>query len=452
MSTPTALWKKWEGRIVDGKFPLRKWLGGSDSSAVFLTERAGKESQKAAIKLIFGGDLDEAAQLSRWAAAARLSRPHLIRLFEYGRYQIDETRLLYVVMEYAEENLAEILPLRPLSPSEASAMLQPTAETLGSLHQAGLVHGHIRPSNIMAVEDQLKISADGLSKIGASRDSRAPSAYDAPELAIAGLSPASDIWALGTTLVVGLTQNEPKWKSGERRTMVVPEAIPQPLREIARRCLQMDPQRRSTVGEIVSQLQPQALQSQPPGRTNPVEGGAPQERRKRWVLAAALILIALISIAFMARRAAVPDAETKSATPPAATPTVPAPEIPATQKPAPFSEKPLSESKQSARKGTEPGSVLRQVSPDISRSAQNTITGHVKVSVQVDVDASGNVSQAKLVSPGPSKYFANRAVEAARRWKFTPPRVDGQATSSQWILRFQVARTGTQMFPAETRP
>src|ERR1035441_9368145 len=115
MSNP-GVWKTWEGRAVDGKFPLRQWLGGSDHSAVFLTERSGRESQRAAIKLIPAGNLylenlDEAAQLSRWAAAARLSRPHLIRLFEYGRCQIGDTRLLYVVMEYAEENLAEILPL-----------------------------------------------------------------------------------------------------------------------------------------------------------------------------------------------------------------------------------------------------------------------------------------------------------------------------------------------------
>jgi TonB family protein len=96
--------------------------------------------------------------------------------------------------------------------------------------------------------------------------------------------------------------------------------------------------------------------------------------------------------------------------------------------------------------------VLQQVLPDVSRGAQNTIEGHVRVSVQVYVDASGNVSQAKLVSPGPSKYFANHALAAANRWKFTPPQRDGQAAASEWVLRFQFARAGTQVFPAETKP
>src|SRR5271166_4545203 len=202
MSTPTGLWKNWEGRAVDEKFPLRQWLGGSDRSAVFLTERSGGE--KAAVKLIRAENLED-AQLSRWAGAAKLSHPHLIRLFECGRCEIDGTRLLYVVMEHAEENLAEILPLRPLSPEEASEMLRPTAEALAYLHQSGFAHGRIRPSNIMAVDNQLKISADSLGKAG-ERDGVGSSPYDAPEVAGSGPSPAADVWSLGVTLVAVMTQ------------------------------------------------------------------------------------------------------------------------------------------------------------------------------------------------------------------------------------------------------
>jgi hypothetical protein len=40
MSSLIDISKQWEGRIVDGKFPLQKWLGGSEHSAVFLTERS----------------------------------------------------------------------------------------------------------------------------------------------------------------------------------------------------------------------------------------------------------------------------------------------------------------------------------------------------------------------------------------------------------------------------
>ena len=97
-------------------FPLRQYLGGSDHSAVFLTERRGREPQKAAIKLITVDPANTAAQLARWEFAAKLSHPHLLRLFETGSCQLDNVVLLYVVMEYAEENLAQILPQRALTP------------------------------------------------------------------------------------------------------------------------------------------------------------------------------------------------------------------------------------------------------------------------------------------------------------------------------------------------
>jgi TonB family protein len=443
MSAPTELWKKWEGRVVDEKFPLRQWLGGSDHSAVFLTERTGKASEKAAIKLI-AAEVDEAAQLSRWAGPARFSHLNLIEVFLYVRGEVDDTRLLYVVMEYAEENLAEILPLRPLSAAEASEMLRPAAEALAYLHQSGFAHGRIKPSNIMAAHDQLKISADGLGKAG-DRSGRAPSAYDAPELASSGLSPAADIWSLGATLVAVLTQNEPTLKNVSGEPMAVPETIPQPFREIARQCLQIDPQQRCTANDILSQIQPQSLRTQARVSAKVGEARQSQPRPKRWIVVpivvAALFLVAWVGHKFMVHQPQVPPAENRPAN------LQPPVDVPAAQSSPPFSE-----DKKPAQKPVAQGSVLQQVMPDVSRSAQNTIQGRVKVSVQVAVDASGNVSQVKFVSPGPSKYFANLALAAARRWKFNPPQADGHTTPSEWTLRFQFGRSSTQVFPAETNP
>ena len=78
-------WKHWEGHIVNGEFRLRQYLGGSEDSAVFLTERGKPQPQKAAIKLIAADPASATLQLSRWALAAQLSHPHLIRLFHSGR-------------------------------------------------------------------------------------------------------------------------------------------------------------------------------------------------------------------------------------------------------------------------------------------------------------------------------------------------------------------------------
>ncbi len=59
--------------------------------------------------------------------------------------------------------------------------------------------------------------------------------------------------------------------------------------------------------------------------------------------------------------------------------------------------------------------------PTVSKSARDTVHGTIKVRVKVDVSL-GNVQTASLVSPGPSKYFARQALQAAQQWKFAPRR------------------------------
>jgi TonB family protein len=72
--------------------------------------------------------------------------------------------------------------------------------------------------------------------------------------------------------------------------------------------------------------------------------------------------------------------------------------------------------------------------------------------VRVAVDPAGKVTAASLDSPGPSEYFANLAMRAARRWKFKPPQKDGQDVASEWILTFGFRNTSTTASPVEIAP
>jgi TonB family protein len=90
--------------------------------------------------------------------------------------------------------------------------------------------------------------------------------------------------------------------------------------------------------------------------------------------------------------------------------------------------------------------------PDISRNALRTIQGKVKVRVKASVDSSGKVVLAKFDSRGPSKYFADRSLQAAQRWTFTPPQVGGRDVPSEWILRFEFTRSGASVHPTQTFP
>ena len=74
-----ATWQQWEGRVINGRFPLRLYLGGSEQSVVYLTEINGS---KATIMLIPSDATHAQVQLSRWELTSKLSHPHLVRILD----------------------------------------------------------------------------------------------------------------------------------------------------------------------------------------------------------------------------------------------------------------------------------------------------------------------------------------------------------------------------------
>ncbi|MET0533176.1 MAG: hypothetical protein ABW171_03040, partial [Steroidobacter sp.] len=109
-------WTQWVTQVVNGVFPLRRCLGHSIHGAVFLTEHPERNLPDAAIKLVRADGPQAKALLARWSAAATLSHPHLLRLFEVGQWHANGQDFVFVVMEHAEQTLAEVLRRRPLAP------------------------------------------------------------------------------------------------------------------------------------------------------------------------------------------------------------------------------------------------------------------------------------------------------------------------------------------------
>jgi serine/threonine protein kinase len=183
----------------------------------------------------------------------------LIKLFESGRCQLAGMDLLYVVMEHASENLAQFLPNRALSPDETRDMLEPFVETLTYLHGKGVIQGSIKPGNILAIDDQLKLSSDSIRRIGEGPLGGAKSdVYTAPEAAHGEFSKASDIWALGVTLTESLTQRTPEPGEVASGDVQVPDSLPQPFLDIVSHALRSKPGDRWTIAQISAKLNPKA--------------------------------------------------------------------------------------------------------------------------------------------------------------------------------------------------
>ena len=457
MPTLTEVGKNWEGRVVDAEFQLGQCLGVSDHSAVFLTESKISSPQKAVIKLIPAEDLthkDQDSQLALWSRAAQLAHPNLLRLFQCGACQIEDRRFLYIVMECADEDLSQVLPQRALATEEVAEMLPCVAEALDYLHRSSFVHTRLKPSNVMAVGDQLKLSIDGVQKdtaknVGEQGGTKAAS-YDTTKRDTA-FTKSGDVWALGALLVTVLTQHEPKMRGDGSAD--VPSSVPEPFRTTAQRALSVDPRQRPTIAEILGRPAPAISREQvvkptraKPTRTELEEDIRPNKKPSgRWVVFAITAILALVVIFATQRFLAEKPPRAPDTAPATANQNegssshAPSPE----PSPALAPTQPASSAKPT-QTGSAAGSVAHEVSPEASQSARNTIRGHVRINLQVTVDASGNVTDASPVAPVTSQYFARQARTAALGWKFHPPQVGGRSTPSSWVLHFEFGPASTR--------
>jgi serine/threonine protein kinase len=322
-------------------------------------------------------------------------------------------------MEYAEQTLSQILPNRALTPGEVQEMLLPTVSALAFLHRNNLVHGQLKPSNILVVDNRLKLASD---TIRPAEESTAtivqPSDYDPPEAKPGSFSAAGDIWSLGMTMVEALTQRLPPWPDSKSGTAYFAPALPPPLGQIVRQCLNRNPANRTTAAAIEAQIKPE----QPP----PVV--APSSKRRWFVPASAVLLVAVVAIWAGVHRLG-----------PRILPERIPPTTASQSPPPPSTSRGASADRPRAPLANKPPSVLHEVIPDVPRRARSTIHGRIKVAVRVTVDRSGNVVEETMENHGvsASKYFARLATEAARQWKFAP--ADGQ---HKWLLQFEFTRGG----------
>jgi len=472
----TESWATWQGQVINGSFALRRLLGQTEHSAVFLTNLPALGLDNAAIKFIPATASTADAQLANWQRVAALPHPHLARILEAGQCQQDGRAYLYTVTGYAEESLEEILPLRPLTSDEVRAMLPPLLDALAFLHANQLVQGQLKPSNVLVIDDEVKLASDTIQPAGAAVPGVVRSTlYDAPETASGHRLPAGDMWALGITMVQALTQRLPTWSDGRSQTPVLPEGFPRDFGDLVLRCLHQNPTERPTPLELKAQIsgeitaplavlpEPVAVAPETPARQKTVVSKKPLRQepvlsdpaRAEIVSRAVAAATAPQAVRETPKRSTIPLVvgavvgllvvwawshwfqKPRHPSPGVATEVQPAsPNALAAQQAAPVMAAPTPKPSTPAEPDLPPG-VLHQELPTVARSANETIHGHFRVVVRVVVNRSGKVIDESLEDAGPSKYFAKQASTAARDWKFDP--ADDHATR-EWLLRFDFSK------------
>jgi serine/threonine protein kinase len=399
-------------------YPLQRLVQGSEYSAVFLTERKGQPVASAALK-ITPIERITLAQLAHWRSATGLSHPHLVQLFDAGLCQLAGRRFLFVVMEYGEQTLSDVLSQRALTADEAREMLAPTLDALTFLHRQGLILGHLKPANVLVVNDQLKLASDGIRPSGAPRVGGAgPSFYDPPEASFASFGSADDIWGLGVTLIEALTQRLPG-QNAQASAAWLPDTVPAAFVDTVQRCLSYTAAARPSAADLQAQFFGRAPEPSPP----PVPPPEPATRGRRTPAIVALGVLLLAAAGWVDLRLF----HTHANAPPAASGTVPPPAA-APQIAAPIPTAPVATP-----------AAVHVHTPDIARSALKTIRGHIRITVLVAVDRSGAVVDAHLKNTGPSSYFARLALQGATQSTFPPAAVPG---TRRWLLRYEFTRSG----------
>jgi len=206
-----------------GTYNLREKLGSGGMGDVYVAEHQLLK-RRCAIKLIRpekAGDPNVAARFeSEVQAAARLTHPNTIEIYDYG---VTRDGTFYYVMEYLPGlNLQEIVErYGPLPPERVVHLLKQVCSALQEAHAAGLIHRDVKPGNIFASErgglyDVAKILDFGLVKslkpesrsIKLTHDGAVVGSplFAAPEAAVDGEpNSQSDIYSLGATAYYLLT-------------------------------------------------------------------------------------------------------------------------------------------------------------------------------------------------------------------------------------------------------
>src|SRR5215212_3290184 len=201
------------GRLGD-RFVLLRELGPGGMSRVFLG-RDEVLDRPVAVKVVNPDPNDPQAGLRfrrEGRAAARLSHPNIVRVFDAGEDEFDGREVSYIVMEYVSGGDFKDLMDRcgPLPENLLSRVGADVAAGLAHAHERGIIHRDIKPHNILLDErGSPKLADFGIAR-ALDGTYLGTLAYSSPEqLRGERVTPKRDIYSFGATLSHAAVREQP---------------------------------------------------------------------------------------------------------------------------------------------------------------------------------------------------------------------------------------------------
>ncbi|WP_131762975.1 serine/threonine-protein kinase, partial [Actinomadura fibrosa] len=239
--------------VVDGwtvpGFTHERELGGGAAGRMVLAVD-DLTSTKVAIKYLDGGLGADEAFLARFRATARslsqLEDPNVVDFYDF----VETPDGAAIVMERVDGvSLRHILAVQgPAGPLAALSMLGGTLLGLAAAHERDIVHGAVRPSNVLVDrEGNARLADFGTAAAGTEAQSGPP--YAAPELWDGvPASVATDLYAATAIFYECLTGRPPysgrNMAKLHREAPIPAEEVPGPLRGLIAQGLAKDPHER----------------------------------------------------------------------------------------------------------------------------------------------------------------------------------------------------------------
>jgi serine/threonine protein kinase len=251
-----------------GPYRLVGQLGSGGMGRVFLAMSAG--GRPVAVKMIraeLAADPDFRSRFSREVAAAR----RVNGLFTALVVDADvDAQVPWLATAYvAGPSLAETVKDHgPLSAKSVLALAAGLAEGLSAIHSAGVVHGDLKPSNVLLAEDGPRVIDFGISHAAEMAPLTHPGlvmgspGFMSPEQALGQkVGPLSDVFSLGTVLGFAATGQRP-FGTGtpvELLDRVVHgepnlDGVPAEVRPLIERCMAKKPGDRPTAAHLLAEM------------------------------------------------------------------------------------------------------------------------------------------------------------------------------------------------------
>jgi hypothetical protein len=154
----------------------------------------------------FGAPTEQKQFLREAQIVSQLSHPAIVNLFDVG---IEDGNIAYLVMEYVPgKTLQQVLSesTGPMPVARACAWISELAGALHRAHRSGVIHGDIKPANILVTEDgKVKLGDFGIARfatqVSGSGKMMGTPAYLSPEQILGEpQNTRSDLFSLGIVL------------------------------------------------------------------------------------------------------------------------------------------------------------------------------------------------------------------------------------------------------------